>query len=125
MAKLRTLAAEKQPVRSRTEESLSLRSAETLGRMIGTLQRQLDHVMRRVHDNGVNVDGAGSPPADGTSRAPRKKAASRRRATAKEPPVPSGRTAASRSTRAVPSTRAARAARDGTVKAAKRVSRPK
>jgi hypothetical protein len=119
MAKLRPLAAEKQPVRSRPEESLSLRSAETLGRMIGTLQRQLDHVMRRVHDNGVDVDGAGSPPPDGTSRAPRKQAASRRRATAKEPPVPTGRTAAARSTRT------ARAARDGPVKAAKRVSRPK
>jgi hypothetical protein len=119
MAKLRTLAAEKQPVRSRTEESLSLRSAETLGRMIGTLQRQLDHVMRRVHDNGVNVDGDASPPPDGTSRAPRKKAASRRRSTAAEPPVPSGRAATVRTTRG------ARAARDGTVKATKRVSRPK
>jgi hypothetical protein len=119
MAKLRTLVAEKQPVRSRTDESLSLRSAETLGRMIGTLQRQLDHVMRRVHANGVEVDGDGSTPPDDTSRTRRKKAASRRRAPVAEPPPPSGRTAAGRPTRA------ARAARGVTAKTTKRVSRPK
>ena len=49
MAKQRKLLPEsKPPGRSRADESLSLRSAETLGRVIGTLHRQLDGAMRRV-----------------------------------------------------------------------------
>jgi hypothetical protein len=34
--------------RSREDESLLLRSAESLGRMIGSLQRQLDVATRRI-----------------------------------------------------------------------------
>lgn len=48
MAKQRKVLPESKPSgRSRADESLSLRSAETLGRVIGTLQRQLDGAMRR------------------------------------------------------------------------------
>ena len=41
--------------RSRDDESLLMRSAETLGRMIGTLQRQLDGATKRLSkaDGGV------------------------------------------------------------------------
>jgi hypothetical protein len=48
MAKPRRVLPESKPSgRFRGDESLSLRSAETLGRVIGTLQRQLDGAMRR------------------------------------------------------------------------------
>ena len=43
--------------RSRDDESLLLRSAESLGRMIGSLQRQLDIATR--HLAGTNPDGTG------------------------------------------------------------------
>ena len=52
MAKQRqVLPGSKPSGRSRADVSLSLRSAESLGRVIGTLQRQLDGAMRRFsHD---------------------------------------------------------------------------
>ena len=43
--------------RSREDESLLLRSAESLGRMIGSLQRQLDVATRRLA--GSKPNGAG------------------------------------------------------------------
>ena len=43
----KTLPARKQR-NSRDDESLLMRSAETLGRVIGTLQRQLDGATRRL-----------------------------------------------------------------------------
>jgi hypothetical protein len=43
--------------RSREDESLLLRSAESLGRMIGSLQRQLDLATRRLA--GSKPNGAG------------------------------------------------------------------
>ena len=43
----------------RENESLLLQSAETLGRMIGSLQRQLDDTTRRLSGNGA-VKGRGS-----------------------------------------------------------------
>ncbi len=49
MAKRRkTLPARKRGDRSRDDESLLLRSAESLGRVIGALQRQLDNATRRL-----------------------------------------------------------------------------
>jgi hypothetical protein len=44
----RVLPARKQRDQSGEDESLLMRSAETLGRMIGTLQRQLDGATKRV-----------------------------------------------------------------------------
>jgi hypothetical protein len=44
--------------RSRHNESLLLRSAESLGRMIGSLQRQLEIATGRVIDAKPNVAGA-------------------------------------------------------------------
>jgi len=41
-------ARKQEPDRSRDDESLLMRSAETLGRMIGTLQRQLDGATKRL-----------------------------------------------------------------------------
>jgi hypothetical protein len=46
MARSKALPARKS--QARDEESLLLRSAESLGRMIGTLQRQLDDAARRL-----------------------------------------------------------------------------
>ena len=47
--------------RSREDESLLIRSAESLGRMIGLLQRQLDVATRRM--TGTRADaGAGRTP---------------------------------------------------------------
>ena len=46
MARSKALPARK--VQARDEESLLLRSAESLGRMIGRLQRQLDEVASRL-----------------------------------------------------------------------------
>jgi hypothetical protein len=43
--------------RSREDESLLLRSAESLGRMIGSLQRQLDIATGRL--TGSKLNGAG------------------------------------------------------------------
>lgn len=54
MAKQRkTLPARRQRGRSRDDDSLLLRSAEALGRVIGALQRQLDGATKRVpHSTG-------------------------------------------------------------------------
>jgi hypothetical protein len=53
--------------RSRDDESLLLRSAESLGRMIGTLQRQLDIATGRI--GGSKVTGAAGKPATAKRRA--------------------------------------------------------
>src|ERR1051325_3498470 len=53
--------------RSRDDESLLLRSAESLGRMIGSLQRQLDVVTGRVNAAKPNGSGRQSRP-DGNGR---------------------------------------------------------
>ena len=47
--------------RSREDESLLLRSAEALGRMIGSLQRQLDVATRRMADTRADAAGARKP----------------------------------------------------------------
>jgi hypothetical protein len=47
--------------RSRENESLLLRSAESLGRMIGALQRQLDVATRRIADTRADAAGARTP----------------------------------------------------------------
>ena len=56
MAKQRkVLPARKQGDRSRDDESLLMRSAESLGRMIGTLQRQLDGATKRLSETADDV----------------------------------------------------------------------
>ena len=61
MAKRRKAPPARKPREAQVEEhSLLLRSAESLGRVIGTLQRQLDDVTRRMGSGGghfqVKVD---------------------------------------------------------------------
>ena len=63
--------------RSREDESLLLRSAESLGRMIGSLQRQLDVATRRLA--GSRPNGAGRKKNSGRGGA-RKKSAARKSA---------------------------------------------
>jgi hypothetical protein len=52
--------------RSRDDESLLLRSAETLGRMIGSLQRQLDVATGRLI--GTETDDVGARKSGGAKR---------------------------------------------------------
>lgn len=54
MAKRRrkVIPARKRDNRSGVEQPLLLRSAESLGRVIGTLQRQLDETTRRLSGTG-------------------------------------------------------------------------
>jgi hypothetical protein len=53
----KVLPARKQRDRSREDESLLMRSAESLGRMIGTLQRQLDGAGKRISETTDDVIG--------------------------------------------------------------------
>jgi hypothetical protein len=48
-------ARKRQRDRSRDDESLLMRSAETLGRMIGTLQRQLDGATKRLSKTADDI----------------------------------------------------------------------
>jgi hypothetical protein len=54
----KVLPARKQRDRSREDESLLMRSAESLGRMIGSLQRQLDGAGKRVSEAADDVIGS-------------------------------------------------------------------
>ena len=51
----KVLPARKQRDRSREDESLLIRSAESLGRMIGSLQRQLDDAGKRISETADEV----------------------------------------------------------------------
>jgi hypothetical protein len=51
----KVLPARKPRDRARDDESLLIRSAETLGRTIGSLQRQLDGATRRLSETAVDV----------------------------------------------------------------------
>ena len=77
MAKRRKAPPAHRPRVAQVEEhSLLLRSAESLGRVIGALQRQLDDASRRLghHSNGK---GAGRVNGSGAQKARKKKAAAR------------------------------------------------
>ena len=69
MAKQQSAGADKTrptvSLREAVDESVLIRSAETLGRMIGSLQRQLDDATRRLSQSidasqGVSVSGNGN-----------------------------------------------------------------
>jgi len=62
--------------RSRDDESLLLRSAESLGRMIGTLQRQLDIATGRMAATRTN--GGAAKPAKRRSSSVNAKAGTKR-----------------------------------------------
>lgn len=59
----------------RGDESLLLRSAESLGRMIGTLQRQLDEATRHLTQSGEASPAPESPPSTARPKSKSKKAA--------------------------------------------------
>jgi hypothetical protein len=59
----KTLPVRRPP--ERFDDSALLRSAETLGRMIGALQRQLDRAARRL-SRSTGTNGRKVPPAAGT-----------------------------------------------------------
>ena len=111
MTKRKTvLPARKQRDRSRDDDSLLLRSAESLGRVIGALQRELDKAARRLSDDpdgDDDRDGATArpkAPPKGTGRAKKKTAKTKMSAKTKR----TARTAAMASRQ-----KAARAAANG------------
>jgi hypothetical protein len=68
------------------EHSLLIRSAESLGRVIGVLQRQLDDASRRMGSanggsNGRRVDGRGSNGTGSKRKVAKKKTATKRKRT--------------------------------------------
>lgn len=105
----KVLPARKQSDRSRDEESLLMRSAESLGRMIGTLQRQLDGATQSLSQNADDLmEVLPDIPFGGSGG--RTRTATRRSGTAKT----ARRSAAGATTR----TRAGGARKTGTQKAA-------
>jgi hypothetical protein len=66
MAKPGKLAVKRQRYQSQDEDSILLRSAESIGRVIGTLQRQLDGARNRLAD--VAGKSHGTPHADTNGR---------------------------------------------------------
>lgn len=82
------LPARKPSDRSRDDDSLLLRSAESLGRVIGALQRQLDGATRRLaRSNGSARASGNDQAARSHTRPARKKAATTR----KRVPAPGAR----------------------------------
>ena len=74
------LPARKPRDRSRDDDSLLLRSAESLGRVIGALQRQLDGATRRLARSNGSVRASGNDQAtQSRTRPARKKAATARK----------------------------------------------
>ena len=66
--------------RSRDDDSLLLRSAESLGRVIGALQRQLDGATRRLAQaNGSTRASGNDRPTRSRTRPVRKAAATKRK----------------------------------------------
>ena len=78
----KVLPARKQRDRSRDDESLFMRSAETLGRMIGTLQRQLDGATKSARKSVKRATGAGKTTA--TRKRTARKATPTRKRTARK-----------------------------------------
>jgi hypothetical protein len=76
------------------DDSLLLKSAESLGRMIGALQRQLDTASRRLAPHTAANGSNGGPPVKPTRKAataPKRKAkATKKAATKKAPPKARG-----------------------------------
>ena len=104
MAK-RALPSRKPRDRSRDDESLLLRSAESLGRVIGSLQRQLDGATKRLSATASEAWDS-FPPLPGekaTRRGTRKRSATTKRAGAKKTRGAAGKkakgTAAAKKTR--------------------------
>jgi hypothetical protein len=58
----KVLPARKPRDRSRDDDSLLLRSAESLGRVIGALQRQLDGATKRLSHSALNGEAARAKP---------------------------------------------------------------
>ena len=87
MAKRRKAPPARKPRAAQAEEhSLLLRSAESLGRVIGALQRQLDDASKRIGAGSSNGkmrggDGKGTQKARKKKAAAKKTAAKRKRAT--------------------------------------------
>ena len=61
-----------------SDSSLFLRSAESLGRVIGTLQRQLDNASKRLTDHVDDVQSAPAPSSAPRSRKGTTKTAARK-----------------------------------------------
>ena len=78
MAKQRKVVRARMPRDRSREESLLLRSAESLGRVIGILQRQLDQAAKSIGDGDGHVKSSSAKSNDKSKR-PAKPNASRKR----------------------------------------------
>jgi hypothetical protein len=96
-------------VGEREYDSLLLRSAESLGRMIGALQRQLDSVSRHLVDGDGDGNGDGNGASGGRTKptqAGATKRAAKRKTGGKPPKSAAGARKAASGTRARKSSRA-------------------
>jgi hypothetical protein len=94
----KVLPARKQRDRSREDESLLMRSAENLGRMIGTLQRQLDGAGKRLSETADDVrESLPDMPLGGGRDVSRKSGAKRKKKTSTGTKKTAARTSAARS----------------------------
>jgi hypothetical protein len=122
----KVLPARKAPARSNGEASLSLRSAESLGRVIGTLQRQLDSAIERF-GHSAKKGRQPSRTSDVPMRAPRRSTKQVRLEPAEDaaPGGASKRRTVGTETRAHSEKKTGRPRNGVTRAVAKRVSRPK
>ena len=67
MARQRKILGRKPAIQPDDEQSILLRSAESLGRVIGALQRQLDEAARRLNRSSEGTRRKTSAPAPATS----------------------------------------------------------
>jgi len=81
----KTIPAHSGRDRSREDESLLLRSAESLGRMIGSLQRQLEIATGRLH--GSKPNGSVGPKSAAAKRGVKAKSAATSRGDARKKPA--------------------------------------
>ena len=88
----KVLPARKQRDRPRDDDSLLMRSAESLGRVIGSLQRQLDGATRRLSATADVMGNLADIPLPGVGRGSRKggtktKSAARKRTAKRAAPT--------------------------------------
>ena len=109
------LPARKQRDRSRDDESLLMRSAESLGRMIGSLQRQLDGAGKRLSEKADDfVEHLPDiPPAGGRDVARRSGAKRKRKKTAGTKKTATRKRTVRKSAARPRSTRSVRSSRKG------------
>lgn len=110
MAKPKKLLPARSAAKPRVEESLALRTAESVGRVIGALHRQLDGAMQRINGRSNGAVRAPRRATDDVVTSPGRRAPNRRHAGASAT-APPRRTAAKKTGATRPRVAATKAAR--------------